>query len=230
MAQRILEAGVESSRLRTIHNWTDDERIRPSDAGENPLRSKWSLEGKFVVAYSGNLGRAHDVETLFRAAVRLREYPDIAFLIIGDGRGFRELRERVQAQALPNFRFEPYQPREQLPLSLGVADVHWLSLKPSLDGLLFPSKLFGIAAAGRPIIHVGSSDGELSNLVRQHACGICIEPGKDEEFANAILTLSKDRVRLFRMGENARSMVEQSFTKQRALEKWHAALHAIEVG
>jgi len=224
MAQHVLGSGVESERLRTVHNWTDDEQIVPSDTRGNPLRRTWSLEEKFVVAYSGNLGRAHDIETLFGAAMRLREQSRIAFLVIGGGRGFCDLQERVQAHALSNFRFEPYQPREQLPISLGVADIHWLSLKPSLDGLVFPSKFYGVAAAGRPIIIVGSAQGELSNLVKRYDCGICIEPGMDEEFANAILALAEDPLRVRRLGENARSMLEESFTKVQALEKWRAVL------
>jgi glycosyltransferase involved in cell wall biosynthesis len=224
MAQHMLGSGVESKRLRTIHNWTDDEQILPSDACENPLRRKWSLEGKFVVAYSGNLGRAHDFETLFGAATRLRERSNIAFLVVGGGRGFSDLRDRVQAHALSNFRFEPYQPRDQLPVSLGVADIHWLSLKPSLDGLVFPSKFYGVAAAGRPIIVIGSAEGELSNLVKRYDCGVCVEPGMDEELANAILALAEDGLRVRRLGENARSMLDRTFTKLRALEKWRAVL------
>jgi glycosyltransferase involved in cell wall biosynthesis len=125
---------------------------------------------------------------------------------------------------LSNFRFEPYQPRDQLPVSLGVADIHWLSLKPSLDGLVFPSKFYGVAAAGRPIIVIGSAEGELSNLVKRYDCGVCVEPGMDEELANAILALAEDGLRVRRLGENARSMLDRTFTKLRALEKWRAVL------
>ncbi len=224
MAQRVIAFGVEAARVRTIRNWTDDEQIVPSNANANPLRSKWSLEEKFVVAYSGNLGRAHDIETVLGAAIRLRDRSDIIFLVIGGGQGFRSLQELVQAHGLSNFRFEPYQPREELHLSLSVADIHWLSLKPTLDGLILPSKFYGIAAAARPIIFVGSAEGELANLVRKFGCGICVEPGRDEEFARAIIELEEDRARCLRLGTNARSMLEQHLDKARALEKWQSIL------
>src|SRR5262249_2592415 len=159
MGRRIMGMGIPRERMLVVANWTDDEEIKPSDPALNPLRREWSLEGKFVVGYSGNLGRAHDIETLLDAAERLRANPGIVFLFIGGGRGLRDLETEVAKRQLSNFQFRPYQPRERLSVSLGVADVHWLSLKTGLDGLLLPSKFYGIAAAGRPMIVVGSTEG-----------------------------------------------------------------------
>jgi glycosyltransferase involved in cell wall biosynthesis len=160
MARRIQEFGVPAARVHVIANWCDDETIRPAAETDNPLREAWHLSGKFVVGHSGNLGRAHDFETLLAAAERLRNESRIVFLMIGGGRHFQELAQAVKARGLENsFRFRPYQERAMLPHSLGVADVHWLSLHPALEGLIVPSKFYAIATAGRPIVMIGDCEG-----------------------------------------------------------------------
>jgi len=226
MAQRICSMGVPKERMLVVANWTDDDEIKPSDPAVNPLRRAWSLQGKFVVGYSGNLGRAHDVATLLYAAQRLRERSDIVFLFVGGGRGLRELEVEIGKEGLGNFRFQPYQPRENLPQSLGVADVHWLSLKSGLDGLLLPSKFYGIAAAGRPILIIGSPEGEFGRLVSHHGCGFCVAPGNGEELVRAILSLADNPGRRRQMGDNARRMLDESLTKSQALTRWRAILSA----
>ena len=226
MAKRVRGMGVRAAQLSVVTNWTDDESIRPSDAAANPLRRAWALEGKFVVAYSGNLGRAHDIQTLLEAAEILGGLPDIVFLFIGGGRGLMDLASEVEKRQLKNFRFEPYQPREALSHSLGVADVHWLSLKPGLDGLILPSKFYGVAAAGRAILVVGSPDGELAGLVAKHHCGYCIAPGQSAELARIIAALCQDLSCCRQLGANARRMLEESLTKARSLERWRMILRA----
>jgi len=226
MARRICGMGVPQDRMLVIANWTDDDEIKPSDPAGNPLRREWSLEGKFVVGYSGNLGRAHDIATLLDAAERLRARPDIVFLFIGGGRGLRDLESESLKRNLGTFRFQPYQPRENLSLSLGAADVHWLSLKTGLDGLLLPSKFYGIAAAGRPILVIGSPEGEFAKLVAHHHCGFCVAPGNGEELARVILSLSDNPSERRQLGENARRMLDESLTKSHAFRRWRSTLQA----
>ena len=102
---------------------------------DNPLRREWNLADKFVLGYSGNLGRAHEFATVLAAAERLRDEPRVAFLMIGGGKRFEELSAAVQARGLAGaFRFLPYQARTLLSYSLGAADAHWVSLDPRLEG------------------------------------------------------------------------------------------------
>lgn len=124
---------------------------------------------KIVVGHSGNLGRAHDFETVLGAAERLRNESRIVFLMIGGGKHFEELAKAVKARGLENsFRFRPYQEHAMLPHSLGVADAHWVSLRPALEGLIVPSKFYAIAAAGKPMLMIGDPEGEIGRLIRQH--------------------------------------------------------------
>ena len=159
----------------------------------NPLRTRWHLQNKFVVGYSGNLGRAHEFDTILAASEHFRNDPNIIFLFIGGGHRSGELVRRVKEQDLSHkFRFLPYQRDEDLKYSLSVPDVHWISLRPELEGLIVPSKFYGIAAAGRPIIAVTAKNGEIASLVREYDCGVVVEPGNSDELASVITDLSRN--------------------------------------
>lgn len=225
MAQRLRAIGVPAAGLKVIANWSDDEAVAP--IAVSSLREAWGLTDKVVVAYSGNLGRAHDIETFLGAAERLRERRDIVFLFVGSGHGVSALASELQRRGLTNVQFRPYQPRELLAQSLAVGDIHWLSLKSCLDGLILPSKFYGIAAAGRPIIVVGSRGAELGALVTQNDCGFSVALGDSEGFAQAVATLANDRDRRLLMGQKARGMLNAHFRKVRAVEQWHDVLRTV---
>jgi colanic acid biosynthesis glycosyl transferase WcaI len=225
MARKVELLGAPPARVHVITNWCNDEDIRPIAQSENPLRQAWGLAGKFVVGYSGNLGRAHEFETVLAAANLLRNEPHITFLMIGGGKRFDELSRAVQNQRLTSsFRFMPYQEQKMVPYSLAVADAHWLSLNPKLEGLLVPSKFYGIAAAGKPIIPIADKNGEIGRLVQQYGCGIAIEPGDSDGLVDALRSLSNAPETVLQMGRRARAMLDAHFTRQRALERWSELL------
>ena len=129
-------------------------------------------------AIPGNLGRVHEFATILNAALRLKDDPRIVFLCIGGGSMFELLSQTVRDRGLQKqFVFRPYQRSDALKYSLSAADVHWISLRPEFEGLVVPSKIYGIAAAGRPIIAITAKDGEIAALVQRHRCGFVIEPG-----------------------------------------------------
>ena len=225
MAERLRRLDIAPSRIDIIANWADDEAIVPLPRSDNPLRRAWQLDGKFVVGYSGNLGRTHDVEVLLAAAGRLRERSDIVFLFIGGGTQFEGLKARVAKAALDNtVRFFPYQPRDRLPLSLTVPDVHWVSLRPSLEGLIFPSKLYGIAAAGRPMLALTALDGEIAGLIARHGCGRAVAPGDADAVTQAIATFAADMSACEAMGQRARAMLDAHFRRATAIARWRELL------
>jgi colanic acid biosynthesis glycosyl transferase WcaI len=230
MAERLMKRGVKPGQIRVIHNWTDDAEIVPISAEQNRLRKLWGLEDKFVVGYSGNLGRAHEFDTILAASELLRHQTRIVFLFIGRGHLHDQLTALVKSRGLASqFRFLPYQERAQLKYSLAVPDLHWLSLKPALEGLIVPSKFYGIAAAGRPIIAITAANGEIAHLVRNSNCGRVIEPGAGEQLAAAILELSRSPEQLVTMGRNARAMLDMQFTRSAALKRWCAVLDEVGI-
>ena len=229
MARKVESLGAPPARVHVISNWCNDQEIRPIAQSENPLRQAWGLAGQFVLGYSGNLGRAHEFETVLSAAKRLRNEPHIAFLMIGGGKRFDELSRAVKDQGLTSsFRFMPYQEQKMVPYSLAVADVHWLSLNPKLEGLLVPSKFYGIAAAGKPMITIADKNGEIARLVQQHGCGIVIAPGDSDGLVDALRLLSNAPETVSEMGKRARTMLDAHFTRQKALERWSKLLGQLD--
>ena len=225
MAARLAGQGVAPERIAVIPNWSDDVAITPQALDGAGLREAWGLaKSDFVVGYSGNLGQAHEVETLFGAAERLRDEPRIRFLFVGGGRHSEGLKQRACEAGLTSFVFQPYQPRERLAQSLAVADVHWLSLRPEMEGLIVPSKYYGIAAAGRGAIVVASPEGELGALVRTMGGGLAVAPGDVEGLAAAIRSLEADRGACAAMGRQARETLDARFTKASSLERWEKLL------
>jgi glycosyltransferase involved in cell wall biosynthesis len=231
MAARIAGEGVSPERTAVIPNWSDDAAITPQPLDGAGLRAAWGLaQGDFVVGYSGNLGQAHEVETLFGAAEQLRDEGRIKFLFVGGGRYSDGLRRRALEAGLTSFVFQPYQPRERLAQSLAVPDIHWLSLRPEMEGLIVPSKYYGIAAAGRGAIVVASPDGELGALVRSEGGGVAVAPGDVEGLARAIRSLEADRPACVAMGRRARENLDARFTKASSLERWEKLLVKVARG
>jgi len=225
MREHVLHRGIDPERVVLIPNWSDDDIIVPVPHANNPLRVEWNLCDRFVVGYSGNLGRAHEYQTLLEAAQLLKNEPEIVFLFIGDGHHISELKNQVAVLGLSkSFQFRPYHRRADLALSLGVADVHWLSLRPELEALVVPSKFYGIAAAGRPAIAVTAPDGEIARLVSRHECGVQVSPGDSGGLARAILELRNDLPRRERLGANARLVSKSHFAKSASLTAWSQLL------
>jgi len=106
--------------------------------------------------------------------------------------------------------------------------VHWLSLQPRLEGLIVPSKFYGIAAAGRPTIAVGAADGEIARLVGRYGCGINVAIGDGRGMAEAILNFSLNREKLQLMDRSAREMIDRYFGRARSLDRWGSLLRAAE--
>lgn len=221
MRQRLAAQGIPSNTLCVIPNWSDDEAIVPLPAAQNPLRRDWGLDGKFVVGYSGNFGLAHDFDTVLAAAGRLRDHPRIVFVLTGDGRQRDALIQKVIDNGLEaTVRFFPYQDRALLPSSLAVADVHWLSLRPELEGVILPSKFYGIAAAGRPIVALAATGGELALLIERHGCGTAVATSDVARLTGLLTALADDSARCIELGLNARAMLDAEFTRRQAFASW----------
>jgi glycosyltransferase involved in cell wall biosynthesis len=224
MADRLRAEGIAAQSIRVIHNWTDGSTIRPIAHRDNPLRTEWNLQGKFVVGYSGNLGRAHEFQTILQAAEQLAGSPAIRFLFIGDGAQLSTLRQEVDQRGLSNVLFQPYQPRERLSYSLSASDLHLVSLRPELEGLIVPSKFYGIAAAGRPVLFMGSPTGEIAQILRKHHCGYTVGVGETDQTVAIITKLASDEVECRRLGQAARAALEQHYDKHVAFRAWEDTL------
>jgi colanic acid biosynthesis glycosyl transferase WcaI len=225
MAEHLQTARVPSAKIAIIPNWSDEEAISPLSHTVNSLRAQWGLEGKYVVGYSGNLGRAHEYATMLGAAKRLKDDPDIVFLMIGGGHHVDGLQSAATSAGLSNLLFKPYQPLSALSASLSTADIHWISLRPEVEGLIVPSKVYGILAAGRPILAVTDPNGEIARLVRSQGCGLQVSPGDAVGFADAVQFLARNPDRAAVLGAAARTAAVTTYSRRKSLSKWRDVLH-----
>ena len=230
MAKRLRDEGIPSNRITIIENWADGDAIHPILKQDNPLAQEWGLGGKFVMGYSGNMGHVHEFKTMIDAAEQLRYVDEIAFVFIGDGIARRWLESEVVRRALTNVQFHPYQAADRLQWSLSVPDVHFVSLRPTLEGLIVPSKFYGIAAAGRPIIHIGDPDGEIARILERERCGWSFCVGEVDALATCILRLARGGREVIDAGLCARRAFDRKYSRLHALDSWRLLLESASTG
>ncbi len=228
MREQLRSLGLPPGRLRVIHNWSDGQAIVPTARDANPLRREWSLQDRFVVGYSGNLGRAHDLDTLLDAACLLKDRDDIRFLFVCGPKQLVRIAEAGVRRGLRNLVLQPFQPRERLAHSLTAADLHIVSLRPALEGFIVPSKFYGIAAAGRPAVFIGDQHGEIARIVKRAQCGEVVAPGDAQVLAERIAHFVAHPQLVAGMGANAREVFERQFDMPVALRAWERVLAECE--
>ena len=229
MADRLRASGFPSERLEVVHNWANGAIIQPIPIEKNPLRLHWDLGDRFVVGYSGNLGRVHEFNTLLGAASELREDDGISFVIVGRGPRLQEVMNQVRIGGLANVSFKPHQDIGMLSQSLCVANVQISVLRPDFEGLVHPSKLYGVMAAGRPTIFIGDQKGETARILRETGAGLTVRTGDVAQLTATIRELRGDRARCEQIGQMARTAFEAKYDIPIALAKWQGLLERIAI-
>jgi glycosyltransferase involved in cell wall biosynthesis len=246
MAAELRRLGAAAEKVRVIPNWADGQLVRPIAHRDNALRREWGFANAFVVGYSGNLGRAHDTETILdaialtaasratvdAAAFSLLPQPThsdaaVEWLFVGGGAQMARLKARIEQRGDRNVRFQPYQPRNRLSESLSVPDVHLITLRPALEGLIVPSKYYGIAAAGRPAIFIGDPDGEIGRILSATGTGLVVAEGDGAALAQAIDRLARDQRLADNMGNQARALFEERYDLAFAVAAWDDAIRTL---
>lgn len=223
MAARIATKGVRPERLHVIPNWADGDAIRPVPREDNAFRREHGLNGP-VVMYSGNMGKAHDFQTLLDVTRAMRG-EDVTFLFVGDGARRRE----VEALSRDDRRVRvlPYQQRSRLSESLSAGDVHVIAQSATTTGLVEPSKLYGILAAGRPALYVGPSDTEVAETIVREGVGRVIANGDVAGAVHALRGLIAEGPSL---GVRARAAFDRSYRREYRTAEFERILRSVMDG
>lgn len=204
MRERVIAKGVATDRTPLFANWVDVDAVAPLDR-PSAFRVQLGLSPHACVAlYAGNLGEKQGLELLIEAARRLQHVPNLVFVIAGAGSARKSL--EAAGAGLPNLRWLPLQPLEQLNDLLNLADVHLLPQRADAADLVMPSKLTGMLASGRPVIATALPQTQVGRVVS--GCGMLVPPGDGPEFARAIAALVADSARRRTLGAAARSYAE----------------------
>lgn len=210
MKARIVSRGVNAQSVEVIPNWGHARNPADSAAGEDPFRAEHGLMGRFVIMYSGNLGLAHPFEAMLDAAERLREsHPHALFLFVGSGPRLPWVKEQAGKRNLHNVRFLPFQPKEKLAQSLAAADLHLASMQHELCGLVVPSKVYGVMAAGRPCVFLGPEESEAAQFILQHGCGSVLSKATGSRLASCLARWMSDAALLRETRERVESIGER---------------------
>jgi glycosyltransferase involved in cell wall biosynthesis len=224
MADRIAAKHVRRDRLVTIPVWSRSEEIYPIPRAGHPLRDELGLADTFVLMYSGNLGLAHAAAEFLEAARQLRDRPEFVFLFVGAGPRMAEVRAAREREGLANIRFLDYFPREQLHQSLSMADVHLISMRREMTGIVVPGKLYGAMASGRPTLFVGPEHCETADTIRQARCGLTVRQGDAECLVDALTRLADDPALAEQMGTQGRAAFLDTFERARCCTRWSEVL------
>jgi colanic acid biosynthesis glycosyl transferase WcaI len=223
MRRRLEEKGAPADRITVIPNWVDTEAIKPAPK-ENDWAREHDLQGRFVVMHSGNVGHAQNLDALVRSTTFLRDLDDLAVVVVGGGARYATLVDLAERLEADHVRFLGYQPRELLSLSLSSADVHVVGLARGLSGYVVPSRLYGILAAGRPVIVAADEDSETARVVLQEGCGVVVQPGRPELLAQAIRAAYDGELDLAEMGRRGREYVVREADRSVAFDRYRRML------
>ncbi len=226
MQRFILRQGVPADQVRIVPNWGPHGLVRATPDEVARQRAEWRLEGKFIVAYSGNMGRVHDLDPILAVARQLLPDAQIVFLFIGNGAQRPRLEAEVKAAKLTNIRFLPPQPRAYLSASLTTPDVHLVTLRPGCEELVFPSKLYGILAVGRPVLYIGPTACELARQIQAGGYGAAFAGTETTAMAATLSAWKHDPARLAGLGDRGAALAHTQGGLASATQLWQELLRA----
>jgi colanic acid biosynthesis glycosyl transferase WcaI len=225
MRDRILSKGVAPGRVVVVRDGTSFPAAmpQPCDPVVKEIRSGFS----FVVLHAGNLGFYGAWGTLLKAAEILRNTSrneDAGLVFVGDGASRASI--AAAAAHLPNVRLLPFRPVEQVPHVMMAGDLHVVTVKRGLEGVVVPSKLYSILAAGRPVLAVAPKESDAARIVTECECGVAVDPDDPAGVANAIHELRADPARLAAMGRRARETANR-YARVNELQRFVSVLEEV---
>ena len=204
MKARLLQHRIPEDRITVAENWADGSFIFPRPFPESsPMR----------ILYSGNLGLAHDVETIRAVMEHLADRPDFLFVFAGGGLARRELMEFCQKHGIGNTSFQGYVRLQDLGASLAECQIGLVTQKRTTLGAIVPSKTYGLMAAARPVLYIGPASATPGVLIRKFDCGWQFDPGDEAGVAALLLRLIQDPAELQRKGQNGRKAFVESYDR-----------------
>ncbi|MGD1105742.1 MAG: glycosyltransferase family 4 protein [Terracidiphilus sp.] len=215
MKIRLLQHRIPEDRIVVAENWADGRTIFPLPfPAPPPLR----------ILYSGNLGSAHDVATIRAVMVHLANHPDFQFVFTGGGLERRELIEFCQKRGIENVSFPSYVRLQDLGASLAECHLGLVTQKPVTLGAVVPSKIYGLMAAGRPVLYIGPAEATPALLIRRFECGWHFDCGDEAGVSAFLLRLVENPEELRRKGQNGREAFIAGYDKPAGVARVMRAL------
>jgi colanic acid biosynthesis glycosyl transferase WcaI len=216
--ERLERKGVDAEDIALVPIGFEPAISEAVDWGRD-VREEYDLEGKFTVLYAGMMGHIPDILTLLKAAERLKDHPNIQFVLIGTGQRVEEYREFCSEKELTNCHFLGVMPRKMIPVFCRSVDV-CINLFPKgdLGASILGSKTFDYMASATPMIYAGDGEG-TAKLLRESKGGIVVPAEDADGVAEAILSLYEDPEMGRQMGERASEYVLEHYSAEQLMSK-----------
>lgn len=214
-----------------INNWINEKEIYPLEQNHENIvkfKEKYNLQDKFIIMYSGNIGLYYDLENIIKVIGKFKDREDVIFAFVGDGTVKDKIETYVIENKLNNVTFIPYQDKADLIYSLNTADIHWVVNAKGIKGVSVPSKLYGVMAAGKPVLGVLDEGSEARLIVEECNCGVCIEPGNYKEISNKIEYILDNKEEIRTLGSNGRKYLETNLTKEVSINKYKKSILSLD--
>jgi colanic acid biosynthesis glycosyl transferase WcaI len=225
MRRKIAGKGISADKIVVVPPPADNSLFGVGSVVEgHQFRSKHDLEGKFIVAHSGNMGVKQGLDVVLDAALQLREQRDLVFLLAGDGAMKARLEERAAALELANVRFLPLQEQSEFLQMLAAMDMALIVQQSTVSDIVFPSKTVTLLSAARPVGAAVSANSEIGRVIRQSRAGVVIESQNVNALAWAVQELFNDPEKRLAMGECGRQYALQHWDETRVLSSFEAHL------
>ena len=196
-------------QTEVLYNWIGEST---HSVGASGWRKKLGIEDKTIFFYGGNIGVAQDMDNIIRLATNLRGYPDLVFILIGDGSEVSRLHMEIERLDLCNIKMLPAIPQREYMQALSEADVGIVSLDKRLHSNNFTGKALGYLSCGKPILASVNQGNDLIEVLHGADAGIACINGDDETLRDAALFLATQPMVRIRMGQNARALGEAKFS------------------
>jgi len=218
MRERIISKGVDPARITISRDAVPFPETVPTP--DHPVVREIRGQFRFVLVHAGNLGFYGAWETLIQAA-KLLESDGVGLVFIGEG----AMKAKVEAMArdCKNVRFLPFRPANEVPYVMAAGDLHVVTVKLGLEGVVVPSKVYTILAAGRPLLAVATNKTEVARFAARDGCGIAVDPDDPAAVAAAVRGVLSDSQRLLSMGGRARELA-QTYDRVNQLETFVEAI------
>lgn len=212
--ERILAKGTDPGNVIVVR---DGARIPEAIVNRtHPVTRDVRSGYPFVVLHAGNLGFYGAWGTVVKAA-RMLNGDGVGFVFVGDGAARSQV--EASAEGCKAIRFLPFRPADQVPYVLAAGDIHLLTIRRGLEGVVVPSKLYPILAAGRPVLVLAHEESDAARVVRRSGCGVVANPDDPVAFVVLLRELSQDPERIVRMSERAAAIANE-FALEKELRRF----------